>query len=200
MVAPNNCVRSGVNDTKNNAYEVYDAKGKLLSSYLDKGRKVTAATFTADLAWAVAGDETGGVQVFDLEKKERVGGNLPLFTRGVADLGVTPDKKYIVAADDEGQVKVAEVKDGKLNVVAAGKAHKSGVRAVLVSPTGKTFFTIGNDRELKAWSLTDLKAEALTEVRAWAVPVTATGAAYTPDGKSVVTANADGTAYVLELP
>jgi hypothetical protein len=32
------------------------------------------------------------------------------------------------------------------------------------------------------------------------VPVTVNGAAYTPDGKSVVTANADGTAYVLELP
>jgi hypothetical protein len=32
------------------------------------------------------------------------------------------------------------------------------------------------------------------------MPVTINGATYTPDGKSVVTANADGTAYVLELP
>ena len=55
-------------------------------------------------------------------------------------------------------------------------------------------------RGVKAWSLTDLKAEALTEERAWTVPVTVNGAAYTPDGKSVVTANADGTAYVLDLP
>ena len=193
--------RPAVGDTvKNNAYEIYDTQGKKLSAYTDKQRNVRSATFTPDLAWAVAGDETGGVQIFDLVKQERIGGNLPLFTRSVVDLGVSADKKYIVAADDEGQVKVAEVKDGKLNVVAKGLAHKSGVRAVIVSPTGKTFFTISNDRELKAWSLTDLKEESLTEVRSWVVPVTVNGAAYTPNGKSVVTANADGTAYVLELP
>jgi hypothetical protein len=31
------------------------------------------------------------------------------------------------------------------------------------------------------------------------MPVTINGAAYTPDGKSAVTADADGTAYVPEL-
>jgi WD40 repeat protein len=190
-----------VGDTvKNNTYELYSDKGDLISSYTDKGRKVRSATFTPDLAWAVAADETGGVQVFDLAKKERIGGNMPLFARDVIDIGITPDKKYIVATDDIGEVKIGELKDGKLTVVGKGKAHKSGVRAVLVSPTGKTFFTISNDRELKLWSLTDLKEESLVELRSWVVPVSVNGAAYTPDGKSIVTANADGTAYVLELP
>ena len=194
--------RPVVNDSlKNSAYEIYDAKGKVLSTYADnKGRNVRAATFTPDLAWVVAGDETGGVQIFDMVKNERIGGNMPLFERSVGDIGVTADKKTIVATDDEGLVKVTEVTDGKLNVVAKGKAHKSGVRALLVSPTNKTFFTISNDHELKVWSLTSLKADSLTELRSWTVPVTVNGAAYTPDGKSVVTANADGTAYVLELP
>ncbi|QJW97499.1 WD40 repeat domain-containing protein [Frigoriglobus tundricola] len=194
--------RPAVNDSlRTSAYEIYDAKGKLLSTYTDnKGRDVRSATFTPDLAWVVAGDATGGVQIFDVVKNERIGGNMPLFERGVGDIGVTADKKTIVATDDEGLVKVTEVKNGKLNVVAKGKAHKTGVRALLVAPTGKTFFTISNDRELKVWSLTDLKADALTELRSWTVPVTVNGAAYTPDGKSVVTANADGTAYVLELP
>jgi WD40 repeat protein len=193
--------RPAVGDTvKNNTYELYSAAGDLVSSYTDKGRNVRSATFTPDLAWAVAGDETGGVQVFDLAKKERVGGNMPLFSRSVVDIGITPDKKFIVATDDAGEVKVAELKDGKLSVVGKGKAHKSGARAVLVGPTGKTFFTISNDRELKLWSLTDLKEESLVELRSWVVPVSVNGAAYTPDGKSIVTANADGTAYVLELP
>jgi len=194
--------RPAVNDSlKNSAYEIYDAKGKLLSTYADnKGRNVKAATFTPDLAWVVAGDETGGVQIFDTAKSERIGGNMPLFERSVADIGVTADKKTVVATDDQWLVKVTEVKDGKLTVVAKGKAHKGEVRALLVSPTGKTFFTISSDRELKAWSLTDLKADSLTELRSWTVPVAVNGATYTPDGKSVVTANADGTAYVLELP
>lgn len=192
--------RPAVGDTvKNNAYELYDAKGDLLATYPDK-RNVRAATFTPDLAWAVGGDDTGGVQIFDMANKARIGGNMPMFTRSVVDLGITPDKKYVVGSDDEGLVKVGELKNGKMEIVASGKAHKSGVRAVLVSPTGKTFFTISNDRELKAWSLTDLKAESLTEVRTWVLPVAVNGAAYAPGGKSVVTANADGTAYVLELP
>ena len=37
-------------------------------------------------------------------------------------------------------------------------------------------------------------------LRTWNLPVGVNGVAYTPDGKQVVTANADGTAYVLELP
>ncbi len=191
--------RQAVGDTvKNNAYEIYDAKGKLLSSTPDKSRNVRSATFTADLAWAVAGDESGTVRVFDLATKERIGGDWPLFQRSFADLGVTADKKYLVASDDEGLVKVAEI--AKREVVADGNAHKTGVRVLVVSPTGKTFVTISNDREIKAWSLTEFKNKKVTEVRSWTVPVTINGAVYTPDGKSVVTANADGTAYVLELP
>lgn len=185
-------------DQMNHQYELYDAKGNLLTPQplVDKGREVVAATFTPDLAWAVAGDKSGTVRIWEMDKKERVGGDWPLFEKSFADLGVTADKKYLVAADADGLVKVAAI--AKREVVASGKAHKSGVRAVVVAPTGTTFLTISNDRELKVWSLTDLKE--LKELRSWQLPVVVNGAAYAPDGKSLVTANADGTAYVLELP
>jgi WD40 repeat protein len=187
--------------SKNSTYELYTAQGNAVGQpYADKGRDVRSATFSPDLSWAVTGDNTGGVQIFDLAKRERVGGNMPLFERDVVDIGVTADKKYIVATDDEGLVKVGELKGGKLDVVAKGKAHKDGVRALYVSPGGKSFLTVGNDRELKLWSLTDLKPESLTELRSWTLPVIVKGAAFAPDGKFAVTANADGTAFVLELP
>jgi WD40 repeat protein len=188
-------------ETMNSTYELYTAAGEPVGQpYGDKGRKVRSATFSPDLAWAVTGDNTGGVQIFDLAKRERIGGNMPLFEREVMDLGVTADKKHIVATDDEGQVKVGELKGGKLDVVAKGKAHKDGVRALYVAPNGKAFLTVGNDRELKLWSLTELKPEALTELRSWKLPVAVNGAAFAPGGKFAVTANADGTAFVLELP
>jgi WD40 repeat protein len=192
--------RPAVGDTvKNNAYEIYTAKGDLVTSFPDKGRDIRSVTFTPDLAWAIGGDKTGTVRILDLANKgERIGGDWPLFAQSFADLGVTADKKYLVGADDQGTIKVADI--AKRNVVASGVAHKSGVRALIVSPTGTSFFTISNDRELKAWSLADFKGEKVVELRSWVVPVTVNGAAYTPDGKSVVTANADGTAYVLELP
>jgi WD40 repeat protein len=183
---------------KNNAYEVYSAAGELESTLVDKGREVRAATFTPDLAWAVGGDKAGTLRIWDLAKKERLGDDWPLFAQSFVDVGITADKKYLVGADDQGLVKVADV--AKRDVVASGTPHKSGVRALFVSPTGTTFLTVGNDREVAVWSLTEFKDQKLTEVRSWVMPVAVNGAAYSPDGKSVVTANADGTAYVLELP
>ena len=182
---------------KNSTYEVYAAKGELLVSLPDKGRDVRAATFTPDLAWVVAGDETGTVQIWDLAKKERVGGDWAWFANSYIDIGITPDKKHLVGVDTNGLVKVADI--ATRATLASATAHKNGVAGLLVSPKGDSFITIGADREVKAWSLAgDLKE--LKEVRSWKLPVVVNGAAYTPDGKSVVTANADGTAYVLEMP
>jgi WD40 repeat protein len=199
------CARPVVSDQKayNSTYEVYDKTGKVLVSFADKGNDVKAATFSADLSWAVSGDEQGVVRIFDLEKKDRIGSDWPLFDKfPVGDLGLTPDKKYLVAIDQGGLLKVAEVAK-RATIAPAITAHKTDVRGLivrglLVSPKGDTFITIGADREVKAWSLKDPTAPR--ESRSWKLPVGVNGAAYTPDGKSIVTANADGTAYVLELP
>ena len=134
--------------------------------------------------------------MFDLEKKDRHRSDRPVFDKPVGDLGLTPDKKFIIGIDQTGLLKVADV--AKLEVFKGPVAHPAGARGLLVSPKGDTAVTIGADREVKAWSLADVKG--LKEVRAWKLPVGVNGAAYTPDGKSLVTANADGTAYVLELP
>ena len=83
----------------------------------------------------------------------------------------------------------------KRETLGSAEAHKAGINGILVSPKGDTFLTIGVDGEVKAWSINDVKT-----IRTWKSPVTVWGAAYTPDGKNVVTANGDGTAYVLEMP
>jgi WD40 repeat protein len=69
----------------------------------------------------------------------------------------------------------------------------------MVSPTGTTFVTVSNDREVKVWSLSPANLKTPKPGRTWNLPVGVNGLAFTPDGKKVVTANADGTAYVLEL-
>ena len=181
----------------NHSYEIFDKSGKVLVSFADKGNDVKAATFSTDLTWAVTGDEQGVVRIFDLEKKDRIGSDWPLFDKfPVGDLGLTPDKKYLVAIDQGGLLKVAEVAK-RATIAPAIQAHKAGIRGLLVSPKGDAFITIGADREVKSWSLKDPTAPK--ESRTWKLPVSVNGAAYTPDGKSLVTANADGTAYVLEL-
>ncbi|MBN9522106.1 hypothetical protein J0H58_26910 [bacterium] len=182
---------------KASSYELFDADGKAVASVPDRGRDVRAVAFAADLSWAAAGDDKGVVRLWDLGAKEKAGGDWQLLDDAVADLGLTADKKLLVAADGNGAVKVADV--AKRAVLASAEAHKAGVRGVVVSPTGDSFVTIGADREVKAWPL----AANLTELkpaRVWALPTGVTAAAYAPDGKSVVTANADGTAYVLTMP
>ncbi|MCE9565461.1 MAG: WD40 repeat domain-containing protein [Planctomycetes bacterium] len=193
--------RPAVGDTvKNNTYELYDVKdnGTPKTTISDKGRKVLAATFSADLDWAISGDESGGVRIWDMTKKEPVGANWPLFANAVQDLGITADKKLLVAVDSKGDVKIAGIE--KREVLGTVAAHKSGVRTLLVSPTGTTFMTVSNDREVKAWSLAAGDLKEPKAIRTWNFPVGVNALAYTPDGKQVVTANADGTAYVLELP
>jgi WD40 repeat protein len=181
---------------KLSTYEIFDRDAKPIKSITDKDRQVSSVVFTPDLTWATAGDSTGAVQIWDLDTKAPIGGLWSLFGKGpIVDLGVTSDKKYLVAVDGEGLIKVADVAKRETLGTAT---HKGEVSGLLVSPKGDTFLTIGTNREIKVWSLADPKA--IKESRSWAFPVEVKGAAYTPDGKSVVTANADGTAYILELP
>ena len=193
--------RVAVGDVKNHAYEIYDAAGKQLSSLSDTARNVRAATFSPDLEWAVAGDIQGTVQIWDLIKKERIGDDFPIHVNEIVDLGITTDKKVLVAVDNKGLVKVANIADNKKReVIGSVVAHTAGVRTLLVSPTGTSFVTVGNDREVKAWSLAAADLKEPKPIRRWTLPTGVNGAAYAPNGKQVVTANADGTAYVLELP
>ncbi|MCS6864278.1 MAG: WD40 repeat domain-containing protein [Gemmataceae bacterium] len=191
--------RPAVGDAvKNNAYELYDAQGTLISSVTDQGRNIRSATFSADCTWAIAGDENGTLRIWDVANKQRLGGDWAFFPQSFADLGISGDKKYIVAADVTGTVKVAST--DKREKIAEGSAHRGGVRALFVSPTNNVFCTVSNDREVKAWSLTDFPDGQLKLLRTWELPVTVNNATFSPDGKLFITANADGTAYVLELP
>lgn len=185
--------KPAVGEQSNHSYELFDVDGANIGSLRDAGREVQAATFTPDLSWVLSGDKQGSIRIWDLATKERVGGDWPLFVQGIADLGVTPDKKTLVAVDNTGTVKVGDIKNRE--TLGSASAHKGGINGVVVSPKGDTFFTIGADGELKAWSIKDVKT-----IRTWKSPVTVWGAAYTPDGKNLVTANGDGTSYVLEMP
>jgi WD40 repeat protein len=132
------------------------------------------------------------VRVWDLGQKDRVGGDWPLFKEAVGDLALTPDKKTLIAIDATGTVKVADV--AKREVGKTFPAVDGTVAGLVVSPTGDRFATLSAEGEVKAWGLDG------QELRSWKLPTAPGAAAFTPDGKKLVTGNADGTAYVLELP
>jgi WD40 repeat protein len=151
-----------------------------------------AAGISPDAKWGVIGGKDGVVRIWDVAKKERVGGDWPLLKSAVLDLGLTPDRKRVVVIDDAGEVRVADT--DKREVLASVKAVAGEVRGVIVSPTADKFVTLSGDGEVKAWDM------ACKELRTWKLPQAATCAVFTADGKRLITGSQDGTALVLELP
>ncbi|HVK19132.1 MAG TPA: WD40 repeat domain-containing protein [Fimbriiglobus sp.] len=157
-----------------------------------EGNEVRAGTFAADATIGVIGWKDGVVRLWDLGKKDRLGSDWALFKDAVGDLALTPDKKTLVAIDANGTVKVADVakrEDRKTFAAVDGT-----VAGLVMSPTGDRFATLSAEGEVKVWGLDG------QELRSWALPSPPGAAAFTPDGKKLVTGNADGTACVLELP
>ena len=180
-------------DEKLAAFEVFPGDGSGAPTQVtEKGRSLSCATLSADCTLGVTGGEDGVIRLWDLAAKDRLGGDWPLFVKAAADLALTPDKSTLVAIDMDGSVKIANVKTRESK--PAFKAVAGGVNGLVVAPTGKAFATFSAEGEVNAWDM-DGK-----EVRAWKLPTAANAAAFTPDGKRLVTANKDGTIYVLELP
>ncbi len=157
-----------------------------------KGGIIRAAAISPDATWGATGDKDGIIRLWNLEKKDRLGGDWPILKNAIADIGFTPDRKFVVVIDDTGEVKVADV--AKREVTATVKAVSTGVNGVCVAPTGNKFATLSATGEVKVWDMN------CKELRKWQLPFAANAAVFTIDGKKLLTANADGTAYVLEIP
>jgi WD40 repeat protein len=181
----------GENETNN--FKTYDPAGKPLNSLDLKDRKVACTTFTLDGEMAGLGYEDGSVQLWNLKTNERIGGDWVAFKLGLGDLGVTPDKKRIIAADAECNVKVYDIAEKK--VIKEFRAHQAGLHGLMVGPDGTRFATISDHGEIKLW-----KADTGEELRSWSVPTPVRNLAFSADGKKLITANGDTTLYVLTLP
>ncbi|MCZ2340426.1 MAG: WD40 repeat domain-containing protein [Bacteroidales bacterium] len=158
----------------------------------EKERELSCAAIAADASIGITGGTDGTLRIWDLQKKERLGNDWPLFSKAVADVGLTPDKKTIVAIDVDGTVHIADFASRKVQHTIA--AVPDGVNALSVARTGDKFATLSVEGTVRVWSL-DGK-----ELRAWKLPTVANAAGFTPDGRTLITANRDGTLYVLALP
>jgi WD40 repeat protein len=180
------------NNSNQDVFERYAADGTPAGEPLtSKEKEAACGTLSPDLSLAAAGDKDGVVRIWDLATKERVGDEWRLFDRAVADLGITADRKTLVAVAADGEVAVGDLAGRKPR--AKAKAGANGVNGVVVAPAGGRFAVLGADGDVRAFDL-DGK-----ELRRWQLPTPANGAAFAPDGSRLVTANADGTAYVLAV-
>jgi WD40 repeat protein len=176
--------------------------GKRLFNFNEVGRNVNSLAFCANGKLVATGARDGSVRIWKLEDNRAEvlpGGDWKLFDKiGVADLALTPDGATLVATSDKGEVKIAEV--AKRNVRQTFTAHATRIVGCLVSPDGKRFVTVGADNAIKCWDI-----ESGKELRQWVMGSPGGGGlvanvAFTPDSRQLVTANADTTLFVLDLP
>src|SRR5262249_14887537 len=169
------------------------ATGRLLDTIADRDRLIHCLAFSADGELAAMGGDDGSIHVWKTANAERLfNGDLPAHAKRVTDLIITPDKKLLITGGEDGEVKVWElekIKPGGPNMpLLAFKAHTARITAFAVSPKSDRFVTTGPDNEVKLWD-----AKTGKELRRWDVKQPVMNLAFAPEGKQVVTANADST-------
>jgi COMPASS component SWD3 len=165
-----------------------------------QSRFVNCLAFSANGKIAATGGKDGSVRLWDIKPNAAnvaAGGDWSLFNKvGIGDLALTPDGALLFAGSEKGEIKIAKVQGRE--ILHTIQAHKGGVAACIVSPDGKHFATVGGDFVVKAWS-SDGK-----ELRSWNFggrdSVFIINLAFSADSRQIVTANANTTVYVLDLP
>lgn len=184
--------RSANEDDSTDTIQQFDAATlKPIDALTDRGRRVSCLTFSADGAWAAMGSSDGSVRLWDIAKKERVGGDKPVHSKALWDLALSPDKKTIIAADKEGDVKIAPVaRNGEVRSVHTTALQLDGLQ---VSPDGTRLATFGDGR-------VELRNLANDEViRTWSIPGVRT-VAFFPNGRTLLAGLDNSTILALELP
>ena len=174
------------------SFERYSNDGKGLSEVYETGREISCAILSADASLGISGGEDGTVRIWNLQSKERVGGDWPVSTHKLVDLAITTDNKTMITIDAHGDVKVADV--AKRAAGETIKAVKGTVAGLVVSPTNDKFATLAVEGEVKAWSLTG------QELRTWKLNTSPATAVFTSDGKKLIVGNKDGSVFVLDVP
>ncbi len=171
-----------------------------LDLFSERDKSVACLAFSADGELTALGGSDGNARVFQAPKAVRyLDGDLPAHQKGFADVAFTPDRKHLLTSAADGEVRVWDLEKirpmGPRDPLHTIKAHDGRVIAFAVSPDSGRFATVGPDDVVKVFETASGK-----EVRNWPLRGPVRNLAFSADGKHVFTANADTTAYRLDLP
>lgn len=182
--------------------EVFDIDaGTFIYEFKETSRKINSLSFSANGKLAATGATDGSVRLWNMGNAEATpsaGGDWGIFDKkhGVEDLALTADGSILIAASEAGDITIAKVQGRE--VVKAFKGHDARIKACVVSPDSKRFATLDSTNLIKVWDMTG------AEIRRFSAgkhqDMFFVNLAFTNDSKQLVTANANATVYVLDLP
>jgi WD40 repeat protein len=185
------------------------ANGAEIGKCLDNGRNIQAAGFSKDGKTVAFGAADGSVRVWKPEEKtDKPGSEWQAFGKeeSVASLAVAPDAGFLVVGGEGGKTHICDPETGK--ILATLDGHAGRVHASAISADGQRVATAAADSVVKLWDrsgklLRQWDMPAVTREKArfvWEKTGFVSQLAFTPDGRYLVTANANSTLFVLELP
>jgi WD40 repeat protein len=182
--------------------EVFDIEaGTFVYEFQETTRKINSLSFCANGKLAATGAKDGSVRLWEMAEagaKPAPGGDWNLFDKkvGVADLALTADASTLIATSEAGDITIAKIQGRE--VVKTFKGHETRIMACMASPDGKRFATLDSTNLIKVWDM------AGNEIRRFSAgkhqDMFFVNFAFTNDSKQLVTANANTTVYVLDLP
>jgi WD40 repeat protein/tRNA A-37 threonylcarbamoyl transferase component Bud32 len=171
------------------------ATGKLRDPLNGHVGAVRAVAFSGDRQWLASGGEGGTVLLHHLAEGRTQKFMMP---GDVKDVGFSPDCAILaaVSAAPDAVVRLWDLATGE---ETTGKGHTGHIHGLAFSPTHHLLATCGEDGSIRLWdySIGELRVRAIGpgpfggEVRS---------VAFTPDGRYLTTANANGLVYVLRIP
>ena len=163
-----------------------------LFSFSEPNRRHTCVGLCADGVHVALGGPDGSVRVWDISNGKQLGQDIAAHRRAVADVGLSPDMSLLFTATSDAEVKIWELQ--KAQLLHTIQAHDSPLAGLIVGPTGDRFATFDSTGGIKVW---DTQAKLL---RVWELRMPVATVAFTPDGRHLLSANGDGTVYLLQLP
>jgi WD40 repeat protein/serine/threonine protein kinase len=148
------------------------------------GRSAKGVAFSADGKLLAAGDDQGGVQIWELERAEEPI-QLLRHKGQVWALAFSPDRAMLASGDRAGQVLLWDVASGKL--LRAITADDQAIWSLVFTPDGKSLMT-ASDARAALWEVETGAPRG--EIRQTGGRITR--AALSPDGALIATAATNG--------
>src|SRR5262249_53427091 len=133
----------GTEDDVTHSVQQFDATTLKPTEVLSDRRRVSCLAFSADGELVAMGAPDGSVRVWNVAKKERVGGDRPMSAKALWDVAITPDKKLLISGDKDGEVRVWDL--ARSQKVRDFKTAAAPFGGMAVSGDSKRLATFGGD-------------------------------------------------------